>query len=96
MRESKLFVDNIWKQLQKNSQYQLNKVYDWASHFKHLQSILIEFDLAVIPTELTMAKYFEEDLKPSIKAEMNWDATYLNNYKELVAKTVRDEAKVAL
>ena len=34
--ESKSFVDNIWKKLKKNSQYQLKEVYNWASHLKHL------------------------------------------------------------
>ena len=40
--ESKSFVDSIWKKLKKDSQYQLEKVYDWDSHLKHLWSILIE------------------------------------------------------
>ena len=33
----------------------------------------MEFDPAAAPTEVTMVRYFEEDLKPSIKAEMNQD-----------------------
>ena len=47
-------------------------------------------------TESTMVRYFEKGLKPSIKAKMNKDATYLDNYEELVAKTVRAKAKVGL
>ena len=57
---------------------------------------MIEFDPAAAPTELTMVRYFEEGLKPSIKAEMDQDATYLDNYEELVAKAVGAEAKVSL
>ena len=96
MGESKSFVDSIWKKLKRDSQYQLEEVYDWASHLKYLKSILIEFDLLAAPTESTMVRYFEESLKPSIKAEMDQDASHLDDYKELVAKTVRAEAKAGL
>ena len=82
--ESKSFVDSIWKKFKRDSQYQ------------HLQSILMEFDPAAAPTESTMVRYFEEGLKPSIKAEMNQDATYLDDYEELVAKAIRAEAKAGL
>ena len=94
--ESKSFVNSIWKKLKKNSQYQLEEVYDWASHLKHFQSILIEFDPLAAPTESTMVRYFEEGLKPSIKAEMDQDASHLDDYEELIAKAVRAEAKAGL
>ena len=56
----------------------------------------MEFDPATAPTESTMVRYFEEGLKPSIKAKMDQDATYLDNYEELVAKAVRAEVKAGL
>ena len=56
----------------------------------------MEFDLVATSTKLTMVKYFKEGLKPSIKAEMDQDTTYLDNYEELVAKSVRAEAKAGL
>ena len=43
-----------------------------------------------------MVRYFEENLKPSIKAKMDQDATHLDDYEELVAKAVRAEAKTGL
>ena len=43
-----------------------------------------------------MVRYFEEDLKLSIKAEIDQDATYLDNYEELIAKAVRVEVKMGL
>ena len=43
-----------------------------------------------------MVRYFEKGLKPSIKAEMDQDATHLDDYEELVAKAVRAEAKAGL
>ena len=96
MKESKSFVNSIWKKLKWDSQYQLEEVYNWASHLEHFQSIMIEFDPAATPTESTMVRYFEEGLKPSIKAKVDQDATHLDDYKELIAKAVRVEAKVGL
>ena len=43
-----------------------------------------------------MVRYFEEGLKPSIKAKMDQDASHLDNYEELVARAVRAEAKAGL
>ena len=43
-----------------------------------------------------MIRYFEEGLKPSIKAEIDQDDFQLIDYKELVAKAVRAEAKAGL
>ena len=43
-----------------------------------------------------MVRYFEEGLKPSIKAEIDQDATYLDDYEELVSKAVRGEVKTGL
>ena len=94
--ESKSFVDSIWRKFKRDSQYQLEKVYDWASHLEHLQSILLEYDPVAAPTEVTMVRYFEEGLKPSIKAEMDQDDSQLINYEELVAKAVKVKAKVNL
>ena len=43
-----------------------------------------------------MVRYFEEGLKPSIKAKIDQDATHLDDYEELVSKAVRAEAKAGL
>ena len=96
LRESKSFVDSIWKKLKRDSQYQLEELYNWALHLKHLQSILIEFDPAAAPTESKIVRYFEEGIKPYIKAKMDQDATHLDDYEELVAKMVRAEGKAGL
>ena len=96
LKEFKSFVNSIWKKLKKYSQYQLKKVYDWASHLEHFQSILTEVDLTTAFTKSRMVRYFEKGLKPSIKAKIDQDATYLENYEELVAKVIRAKAKVGL
>ena len=56
----------------------------------------MQFDLVAVFTESSMVRYFEEDLKPSIKAQINKDATYLDDYEELVAKVVSVKAKTGL
>ena len=43
-----------------------------------------------------MIRYFEKGLKPSIKAEIDHNASHLDDYKELVSKAVRVEAKAGL
>ena len=56
----------------------------------------MEFNLAAASTESTMVRYFEESLKLSIKTEMDQNATYLDNFEELVAKAMRVKAKAGL
>ena len=96
MGESKSFVDSIWRKLKRDSQYQLEEIYDWASYLEHLQLIVLEYDPVASPTEVTMVRYFEEGLKQSIKVEMDQDNSQLIDYEELVAKMVRAEAKAGL
>ena len=54
----------------KDSQYQFEEAWDYASHLQHLQSILVEIDTIGAPNEPTMICYFQEGLKPFIKVEM--------------------------
>ena len=43
---------------------------DWAAHLEHLQSILLQYDPFEAPTKPTMLRYFREDLKASVLAEL--------------------------
>ena len=43
-----------------------------------------------------MVRYFEEGLKPSIKAKKDQEYSQLVDYKKLVAKGVKVEAKTGL
>ena len=67
---SQTFINNIWSMFRRDSQYQLEKAWDWASHFQHLQSILAEFNTVEAPNKSTIICYFWESFKPSIKVEM--------------------------
>lgn len=60
----------MWSKFRRNSHYQLKKARDWVFYFQYFQSILAEFNLIWTPNELTMIRYFQEDLKPSIKVEI--------------------------
>ena len=57
---------------------------------------MLEYDPVATPMEVTIVRYFEESLKPFIKAEMDQDNSQLIDYEELVAKAVRAEAKAGL
>ena len=57
---------------------------------------MMKFDPAATFIELTMVRYFEESLKPSIKAKINQNVIHLDNYEELIAKAIRDKVKTGL
>ena len=69
---------------------------DSAAHLKHLQSILLEYDLVGVPTEPTMLRYFREGLKPSVLAELEYRDLELESFNQMLKKTVDAEAKSAL
>lgn len=71
-------------------------MYNQAFYIEHFQFIPIKFNLTAIPTESTMIRYFKKDLKLSIKAKIDQGATQLNDFKELIAKTIKAKAKADL
>ena len=42
---------------------------DWAAHFKHLQTVLREFDADAVILEPVLIRLFRNGLKPSIHAQ---------------------------
>ena len=51
LEDFRAFVNNIWKKVKRDFQYQDKSVQDWAAHLKYLQSILIEFNSECAPEE---------------------------------------------
>ena len=96
LAESRLFVDDIWSRFRRDSQYQLEETRNWASHLKHLQSILLEFDIDGAPKESDLIRFFQEGLKPSIKAQMEQKSWDLDAWEEMIEKAVECEAKAGL
>lgn len=96
MGEFTTFVDNIWRKIKKDSQYQLEKVQDWTAHFKHLESILIEFVTDCTLLETLLGQYFYEDLRPLIKVWINKDGQELFTWNDLIKKKSRAEAKAKI
>ena len=68
---------------------------DWAAYLEHLRSILLEYNLVGAPTKSTMLRYFREDLKPSVLAELERRDLKLENFDQMVKKAVDAEAKSA-
>ena len=69
---------------------------DWASHLKHLQSILQEFDEEGALEESDLIRFFREGLRPSIKAQMEQQGREHDSWEELVEKAIDAEAKASL
>ena len=96
LEDSRAFVDNLWSKFKRNLQYQSESVLDWASHLEHLQSILLEFDADGVPGKPTIIRYFREDLKLFIRAEMEQRGRELDSFEDTVQKAVDAKAKAAL
>ena len=64
------FANNICSQFRQDFQYQAESVLDWAAHLKHLQSILLEYDLVGALTKPTILRYFREGLKLSVLTKL--------------------------
>ena len=77
--DSQAFVDTYWGKLKRDSQYQQEEFLDWAAYLKHLQAVLQEFDPGAAPNERIMIRCFLEDLKPSIRAQIDAQSRDLNS-----------------
>ena len=69
---------------------------DWATYLEYLQSILLEYDPIGAPTKSTMLRYFWEDLKPLVLAELEHQDLGLERFDQMVKKAVNANAKSAL
>lgn len=94
--DSRVFVDNIWSKVKRDSQYQQEEVQDWALHLEYLQSILLEFDADAASNESYLIRFFRDGLKPSIKVWMDQRGRELDSWDELVEKAIDVEAKASL
>lgn len=56
----------------------------------------MEFDADGAPEESGLIRFFREELRPSIKAQMDQRGRELDSWDELVAKTIDAEAKTSL
>ena len=74
----------------------MEEAQDYASHFQHLQFILVEFGTIGAPNEPTMICYFQEVLKPSIKVEIKQQDQASTSFEEIVQRAVNMEVKAGL
>ncbi len=89
-------MDSYWTKIRQESQYQQEKVLDWATHLEHLQAVLKEFDPTGTPNKTTLIRYFQEGLHPSIWAQLDHRGRDLDGWEEVVEKAGDAEAKTNL
>ncbi len=89
-------MDSYWTKIRRNSQYQQEKVLDWAAHLEHLQAVLKEFDPSGAPNETTLIRYFRERLRLSIRAQLDHQGRDLDGWEEVMEKAGDAEAKANL
>ena len=79
--EFKAFVDIIWSTIQKNFQYQLEEVMDWAAHLDHLQTVFWEFHNNVVILEPVLIRMFRNGLQPFIRAQAKQDSRWKDTWE---------------
>ncbi len=89
-------MDSYWTKIRRDSQYQQEEVLDWAAHLEHLLAVLKEFDPTGAPNKTTLIHYFEEGLRPSIRAQLDHWRQDLDAWKEVVEKAGDTQAKANL
>ena len=94
--DSQAFVDTYWGKMRKDSQHQLEEVFDSAVHLEHLQAVVREFDPVATLNEEIMIRYFREGLRAFIRVQLDVQGRELDSWEEAVEKTVNVEAKVLL
>ncbi len=85
-------MDSYWTKTRKDSQYQQEEILDWAAYLEHLQAVLKEFDPTVALNETILIRYFREELRPSIRAQLDYWGRDLDGWEEVVEKTGDVEA----
>ena len=91
--ESQAFVDSIWRTIRRDSQYQQEKVMDWAADLEHLQTVLKEFYSAAAPNKEVLICNCCDGMRPSIRAETNERGQDLDIWEEAIEKIIDAEAK---
>ena len=84
LKNSILFMNNIWSKIKKDSQYQQKEVQDWTSHLNHLQSILMEFGEKCALSKDLLIWYFYKALRPSIKLWIDEKRRELDGWEESI------------
>lgn len=93
LKESKAYVNNLKSKFKHDLHFQFEFVLKQASHLKHLQFILSEFDIDGALGEPTISRYFQKELKPSVQAKMEQCGRKLDSFQDMVQKTVNAKAK---
>ncbi len=82
--------------IRQDSQYQQEKVLNWAAYLEHLQVVLKEFDPTGTPNKTILICYLREQLCLSIQAYLDYQGRDLDRWEEVVEKAGDAEAKANL
>ena len=66
---------------------------NWATHQKHLQTILQEFDAGAMILEPILIRLFRNGLRPSIRIQAKQDGRQKDTWKQTIKKAITAEAK---
>ena len=91
-----VFVNSIFSQFRRVSQYQQKLLLEWAAHLKYLQLILLAYNPIGALAKPTMLRYFQKGLQPSILVNLQNEDHKLKNFFQVVKKAVAAEAKANL
>ena len=80
LRDNWAFTNNIYSKFRWDSQYQAKFVLDWATHLKHLKSILLEYDLVEAAIKFIIFENFRKGLKPFVLAKLEHQDLELENF----------------
>lgn len=67
-----------------DSQYQLEKIIDWAAYLEHFQAVFKEFNTNAAHSNNLLISYFQDGLRPSIRAQINEHDKNLENWPEVI------------
>ncbi len=65
-------------------------------YLEHLQAVLKEFDPTGAPNKITLIRYFQEGLRPSIWTQLDYQERDLDAWEEVVEKAGNIDAKANL
>ena len=89
-------MDTYWRKIKRDSQHQLEEIFDWAAYLEHLHAVLQKFDPAATPNEEIMIRHFWEDLRLSVRAQLDTHDRNQDSWEEADGKAVNAEAKTWL
>lgn len=88
-------MGDIWRKFRNANQYQVEDVMKWSTYMDNLQSVLKEFDSVIVLTKDLLIRYFQDDIRRSIRAQLDKRDYKLDDCQVIVKRTIDAKAKAA-